>query len=173
MFKTSSSIFRVAFVYKNSRRFQSSMKYPGLSGFGPFGAFWDLYGPCRALLHFGSQAYFWASVYSKAKILTILLFSLIHQRNLVPSVKQVWRSSSQHVRLFNDSAEPQNVQKLGRAGGASPTIRLWSDQKSCHLRSKSYLFRVLVGPITVRLSFFSNGRTNFALLPPPLLGTQC
>ena len=63
---------------------------------------------------FRARAYFWASIYSKAKILTILLFSLIHRRSLIPSVKQVWRSSSQgvkkvwrHVRFFNDSAEPQ------------------------------------------------------------------
>ena len=47
-------------------------------------------------------------------------------------------------------------------------LRPWSDQKSCHLRSKPCNFSVLVGPIIVRLRSFSNGRTNLGLLPPPL-----
>ena len=84
-----------------------------IPGLGPFRAL-------SGLATFRAQAYMWDSVYSKAKTLTILLFSLIHRRNLVPSVKQVWRSSSQtvkqvwrHVRFFNDSAETQKVEKLG------------------------------------------------------------
>ena len=80
-------------------------KHPGLSGLGLSG----LFGPGLRILAYWAFLHFWASVYSKAKILTILLFSLIHRRNLVPSVKQVWW----HVRFFNDSAEPEKVQNLG------------------------------------------------------------
>ena len=47
----------------------------------------------------------------------------------------------------------------------------WSDQKSCHLWSKPGNFSVQVGPIIVRLRFFSNGRTNLDLLPPLLQHT--
>ena len=36
----------------------------------------------------------------------------------------------------------------------------------------SCIFRVLVGPIIVRLRFFSNGWTNLRLLPPPLLAVN-
>ena len=34
--------------------------------------------------------------------------------------------------------------------------------------SKPYIFRVLIGPMIFGLRFFSNGRTNLVLLPPPL-----
>ena len=56
-------------------------------------------------------------------------------------------------------------------GPAEPVrlLRPWSDQKSCHLWSKPCIFRVLVGPIIVRLMLSSDGRTNLALLPPPLI----
>ena len=56
------------------------------------------------------------------------------------------------------------------SGPAEPVrpLRPWSDQKSCYLWSKPCDFSVLVGPIIVRLRFFSNGRTNLELLPPPL-----
>ena len=55
-----------------------------------------------------------------------------------------------------------------RAGGAGQPLRPWSDQKSCHLWSKPCNFSVQVGPIILRLRFFSNGRTNLDLLPPLL-----
>ena len=41
--------------------------------------------------------------------------------------------------------------------------------ESCHLFLKSCIFRVLAGPIIVRLRFFSNDRTSLALLPPSLM----
>ena len=43
----------------------------------------------------------------------------------------------------------------------------WSNQKIFHLQSKSYTFKIMVGPITVWLRFLSNGHTSLAL-PPPL-----
>ena len=42
----------------------------------------------------------------------------------------------------------------------------WSDQKFCHLRLKSYILKILVGPIIVWLRLFSNGRTSLALRRP-------
>ena len=48
-------------------------------------------------------------------------------------------------------------------------LRPWSDQNFRHLRSKSYISKILVGPIIVWSSFSSNGRTNLALLPPLLV----
>ena len=55
-------------------------------------------------------------------------------------------------------------------GPAEPVrpVRPWSVQKSLYLWSKPCIFRVLVGPIIVKLRFFLNGRTNLVLLPPPL-----
>ena len=47
-------------------------------------------------------------------------------------------------------------------------VRPWSDQKSLYFWSKPCIFRVLVGPIIVKLRFFLNGQTNLVLLPPPL-----
>ena len=55
-----------------------------------------------------------------------------------------------------------------RAGGAGLTTLTLVGPKICHLWSKHCIFRVLVGPIIVRLRFFSNGRTNLALLTPLL-----
>ena len=57
-----------------------------------------------------------------------------------------------------------------RPGPAEPVrpLRPWSDQKSYHLWSKPCIFRVLVGPIIVKLMLSSDGRTNLSLLPPPL-----
>ena len=48
-------------------------------------------------------------------------------------------------------------------------LRPWLGQKSCHLWSEPCNVSVQVGPIIVRLRFFSNGRTNLDLLPPLLL----
>ena len=53
-------------------------------------------------------------------------------------------------------------------GGTAPTTPTLSDQKSCHLRSKPGIFKLLVGPIIISFRFFSNGQVNLALLPPPL-----
>ena len=55
-------------------------------------------------------------------------------------------------------------------GPAEPVrpLRPCSEQKSCYLWSKACDFSVLVRPVIVRLRFFSNGRTNLDLLPPPL-----
>ena len=52
-------------------------------------------------------------------------------------------------------------------GPAEPVrpLRPWSDQKSCHLWSKPCDFSFQIGPIIVRLRFFSNGRTNLDLFP--------
>ena len=63
----------------------------------------------------------------------------------------------------------------GYPGLAEAVRRLgpWSDQKFCHLWSKSYIFKILVGPIIVWSKFFSNGRTNVPLLPPSLLPYAC
>ena len=55
-----------------------------------------------------------------------------------------------------------------RAGGAGPTNLTLVGPKSCHLWSEPCNFSVQVGPIIVRLRFFSNGRTNLDLLPPLL-----
>ena len=56
------------------------------------------------------------------------------------------------------------------SGPAEPVrpLRPWSDQTFGYLWSKSCIQRVLVGPIIVKLRFFSKGRTNLALLPPLL-----
>ena len=53
------------------------------------------------------------------------------------------------------------------SGPAEPVrpLRPWSNQKFGYLWSKSCIQRVLVGPVIVRLRFFSKGRTNLALLP--------
>ena len=65
------------------------------------------------------------------------------------------------------------LRKLGEvelevtAGPAEP-LRPWSDQKSCRLRSKPSIFKLLVGPIIISLRFFSNGQVNLALLSQPL-----
>ena len=63
------------------------------------------------------------------------------------------------------------LRKLGEvklevtAGPAEPLLPLqpWSDQKSCHLRSKPCR-----GPIIISLRFFSNGQVNLALFPQAL-----
>ena len=47
-------------------------------------------------------------------------------------------------------------------------LRPWSDQTSCYLWSTPCIFKVLVGSVVVSLRFFSNGRTNLVLPPPPL-----
>ena len=41
----------------------------------------------------------------------------------------------------------------------------WSDQKFCCLWLKSYILKILVGPIIAWLRFFSNGRASLAVLP--------
>ena len=58
---------------------------------------------------------------------------------------------------------------LTRPAEAVRPLRPWSDQNFCHLRSKSYIFKILVGPIIVWSRFFLSGRTNLGLLPPPLI----
>ena len=44
-------------------------------------------------------------------------------------------------------------------------LRPWSVQAYCYLWSKACIFRVLVGPIIVRLRFFSNGRSDESYTP--------
>ena len=53
---------------------------------------------------------------------------------------------------------------LNQGGGVSPTIPTFVGPKILLFMVKACIFRVLVGPIIVRLRLFSNGRTNFALL---------
>ena len=62
------------------------------------------------------------------------------------------------------------VKTVTLAGLAEPVrpLQPWSDQKFGYLWSKSCIQRVLVGPIIVKLRFFSKSRTNLALLPPLL-----
>ena len=60
---------------------------------------------------------------------------------------------------------------LTRPAEAVRPLRPWSDQKFYHLPSKSYICKILVGPIIVWSRFFSNGQTNLALLPLPLIET--
>ena len=63
------------------------------------------------------------------------------------------------------------VSKNGYSGPAEPVQphRPWSDQKSCYLCPKPCIFRVLVGPVIVRLRFFLNGLTNLVLFLPLLI----
>ena len=61
----------------------------------------------------------------------------------------------------------ENLDISGLVEALQP-VRLWSDQKYCHLCLKSYIFKVLVRQIIVWLRFFSNGRTSLALLLSPL-----
>ena len=60
-----------------------------------------------------------------------------------------------YVASYNHTMQPLT-------GPAEPVrpLRPCSDQTSCHLWSKPCNFSVQVGPIIVRLRFFSNGRTN-------------
>ena len=58
---------------------------------------------------------------------------------------------------------------LFRAGGSSPTTLTLVTRKILPFTVKVLCFKILVGPIIVRSEFFSNGRTNLALLPPLLL----
>ena len=55
-----------------------------------------------------------------------------------------------------------------RPGEAVRPFRPWSDQNFTICSQKSYICKILIGPIIVWSRFFSNGRTNLALLPPPL-----
>ena len=57
---------------------------------------------------------------------------------------------------------------VSRAGGAGPTTPTLVGPKILSLWSEPCSFSVQVGPIIVRLRFFSNGRTNLDLLPPLL-----
>ena len=63
-------------------------------------------------------------------------------------------------------------QLLHVAGPAEPiqSLRPWSNQEFFNLWSKPGIFGVVVRPIIVRLRLLSDGRTNLALLPPPLCG---
>ena len=67
---------------------------------------------------------------------------------------------------FFKSTNSSYVHRAGRAGPTTPTL---VEPKSCHLWSKPCNFSVHVGPIIVKLRFFSNGQTKLNHLPPLLV----
>ena len=78
---------------------------------------------------------------------------------------QGMRSFEQYDENCKYFTEGSQKDKAGRSGPTTPTL---VGPKFYHLRSKSYVFKILVGPTIVWSRFSSSGRTNLGLLLPPL-----
>ena len=85
------------------------MKHPALSGPGPFRAFSGFFGPCRAFSGPGLFLGLRLLQSQDPHDFIVQPDPWKESRTISQAVMQVWR----HVRFFNDSAEPQKVQKLG------------------------------------------------------------